>query len=199
MYNILLEGRFPESYKGYPLNTDFRVGIKLTLLSEDTAFPEDLRLLKAFDLLYKAKVPDIETAYAGLVWFLSTGKSEVYYADIEPEKPDTERCIDFEYDATDIWAAFMSRGIDLRKENMHWFAFMSLIPYLGDCPLTQRMSYRATDLNELKGSTREYYAKLKNRYRIRKPLTREEYDLAMKEAEDTLGSYYMKLKRGDFK
>ena len=58
MLNVLLDG-FPEDYMGYPINTDFRVGILLTLLVEDNRYDDSLKMLKACDLLYKEKVPDL--------------------------------------------------------------------------------------------------------------------------------------------
>ena len=108
MYNCLLE-QFPTEYRGSAINTSFRVGIALTLLTEDTRFPEDLKLLKAFDLLYKDKVPDFETAFNGMMWFLSCGRSEIYY--LEDELNETnEKYLDFQFDAFDIYGAFLVAG-----------------------------------------------------------------------------------------
>ena len=49
--NVLLDG-FPTEYKGYKINTDFRIGILITLLQEDESIDEDLKLLQALNLLY---------------------------------------------------------------------------------------------------------------------------------------------------
>lgn len=196
MFNVLLDATFPESYEGYALNTDFRVGIALTLLQEDQTFPEDLKLVKAFDLLYKDKVPPVETALKGLLWFLSLGKSEQHYED-EKEETTTDKAIDFNIDSLDIWGAFWAKGIDLTKVNMHWFKFMTAIGYLGENPLTQKIAYRTTDLSKLKGDTRKFYAELKEKYKVKKVYTQEEYDLIVKNREQKFGSYYAKLMKGN--
>jgi hypothetical protein len=193
LFNCILDG-FPQSYKGYLLNTDFKVGILLTLLLEDEDIPDDLKYLQAFDLLYKDKVPDdMELAVEGLIWFISCGKSELFYADGYKEDKCSEKCIDFTQDHLDIWGAFWARGIDLTVTNMHWFKFMSAIGNLGDCPLSTKIGYRATELKDMKGETRAYYAKLKEKYRVRKIVTREELSSIISNAEKKHGSYYAKL------
>ena len=192
MFNVLLDNDFPNSYEGYELNTDFRVGIQLTLLQEDASFPEDLKLLKAFDLLYKDKVPPPDIAIKGLLWFLSLGKSEQHTID-DKEETTTDKALDFNLDSLDIWGAFWSKGIDLTKVNMHWFKFMTAIGYLGECPLTQKIAYRTTDLSKLKGDTRKFYAELKEKYKIKPVYSDEEYERIMKNLEEEHGSYYVKL------
>ena len=136
MYNCLIE-QFPSDYRGSAINTNFRVGVMLTLLTEDTRFPEDMKRLKAFDILYKDKVPDIETAYSGLIWFLSCGRSEVYYLE-DDLAGSNEKYLDFQFDAFDIYGSFLAKGVDLHKSNMHWFKFMAMLNNLGDCPLSQK-------------------------------------------------------------
>lgn len=194
MYNCLLE-QFPTEYRGSAINTSFRVGIALTLLTEDTRFPEDLKLLKAFDLLYKDKVPDFETAFNGMMWFLSCGRSEIYY--LEDELQDTnEKYIDFQFDSFDIYGAFLVSGVDLHKSNMHWFKFMAFLNNLGDCPLSQKISYRATDTSKMKGDTKNYYIDLKSKFKIKTQVTKEERDAYLEEQKEKFGSYYYKLLGG---
>lgn len=194
MYNCLLEN-FPISYKGFNINTNFKVGITLTLLTEDNRFPEDLKLIKAFDILYKDKVPDFNTAFEGLMWFLSCGKSEEYYLEDSLEDSN-EKCIDFQFDSYDIYGAFLSKGVDLHKSNMHWFKFMALLNNLGDCPLSQKISYRSTDTSKMKGDTKSYYLKLKEKYKIRTQVTKEERQSYLDEKKEKYGSYYYKLLGG---
>ena len=192
MFNVLLDNDFPSEFEGYKLNTDYRVGIQLTLLQEDETFPEDLKLIKALDLLYSEKVPPLEIAIKGLLWFLSCGKSEQRTEDEEEHSND--KAIDFNIDSLDIWGAFFSKGIDLTKVNMHWFKFMTMLGYIDkDCPLAQKMAFRTTDLSKLKGDTRKYYAELKEKYKIKKVYTSEEYEAIVKQKEEKYGSYYAKL------
>lgn len=197
MLNVLLDG-FPEDYMGYPINTDFRVGILLTLLVEDNKYDDSLKMLKAFDLLYKEKVPDLMTALDGITWFLSCGKSEDYFEDdIEKRSKESSssntKCIDFNFDSMDIWGAFWGRGIDLSNTKMHWFKFMSALSNLGDCPLTQKISYRSMDTSKLKGESKKYYEELKEKYKVKNIISKEEYEKSLKEKESMFGSYYMKL------
>lgn len=195
MFNCLLDG-FPEEFEGYPLNTDYRVGVLITLLLDDDEVDEKLKLIQAFDLLYAEKVPeDPKLAIRGLLWFLSCGKSEICYADGYVDEKSVEQCLDFNLDHLDIWGAFWAKGVDLNEVNMHWFKFMSALSNLGDCPITQKISYRATDLSKMKGETRKYYSELKNKYRVRKIVTRDEMEAILQEAEAKHGSYYAKLLR----
>lgn len=195
LLNVLLDG-FPKEYQGYPINTDFRIGIILSLLLEDdTIDDEELRLMHALTLLYKDKVPeDIGVAMSGLYWFLSCGKSEIYYDEDEDNDDSTDKSIDFNVDHLDIWAAFYKLGVDLEQTNMHWFKFCSLLGSLGDCALSQKAQYRTVDLSDMTGETRKYYAKLKRKYKVRKLISKEEHDAKLKEIESTYGSYYMKLR-----
>lgn len=193
LFNCLLDG-FPKEFMGYQINTDFKVGILLSLLMEDDDIPDDLRFLQAFNLLYKEKVPDDENvAIRGLMWFLSCGRSEICYADGYQDEKQKEPCIDFNQDHMDIWGAFWARGIDLTTAKMHWFKFMSAIGNLGDCPLSNKMSYRATDVSKMHGDTKKYYKELKDKYKVRKIITVEEMDKLLKKAEEKHGSYYAKL------
>ena len=195
LLNVLLDG-FPKEYKGYPINTDFRIGIMLSLLLEDdTIDDEELRLMHALTLLYKDKVPeDIGIAMSGLYWFLSCGKTEIYYDEDEDNDDSLDKSIDFNVDHLDIWAAFYKLGVDLEQANMHWFKFCSLLGSLGDCALSQKAQYRTVDLSDMTGETRKYYAKLKRKYKVRKLISKEEHDAKLKEIESTYGSYYMKLR-----
>ena len=191
--NVLLDG-FPTQYKGYKINTDFRRGILITLLQEDESIDEDLKLLQALNLLYAEKVPDdLDVATKGLMWFLSCGKSELYFEEDEDNDDSPDKALDFTQDHLDIWSAFYKLGVDLEKDNLHWFKFLSLLGSIGDCALAQKIQFRTTDLTKMKGDTRKYYLKLKNKYKVRKVITKEEHEAKMKEMEQNYGSYYMKL------
>lgn len=190
--NVLLDG-FPNDYKGFKINTDYRVGILISLLFDDDEIEDDLKIMQAIELLYIDKPADFETAQNGVLWFISCGKSELCYADGYVDERPTEKCLDFTQDALDIWGAFWSKGIDLNEVNMHWFKFMSAIGNLGDCALTQKMGYRATDLTKMQGETKKHYSELKDKYRVRRIVTKDEMDEIIEKAEQKHGSYYAKL------
>lgn len=195
IFNCLLDG-FPTKYKGYTINTDWRIGVLISLLLDDEEIPFDLRVMQSLNLLYKDKVPDDpDLAFNGVLWFLSCGKSEICYADGYQDDKPNEPCIDFTQDHLDIWGGFWSKGIDLETADMHWFKFMQALANLGDCPMSQKMSYRATNTSKMSGETKKYYNELKMKYRVRKIVTAEEYEKLCEAAEQKHGSYYAKLMR----
>lgn len=184
VWNCLLDG-FPEDYKGYKINTDFRVGILINLLFEDEKIDENAKLLQAFNLLYKEEVPEPDVAYDGLMWFLSCGSSELVYDDETGlDSKSKERLIDYNYDSLDIWGAFWSKGVDLTKTHMHWFKFITALHNLGDCPISQKMEYRSMDLQDMKGEMKKQYSKLKCRVRARHVYTREEAEELIRQREE---------------
>ena len=104
MFNCILDG-FPEDYMGYPIRSDFRIGIKLTLLTEDNTIDDFIKQKFALTLLYKEpnKIKDIGVALDGLVWFLTCGNSEIYYDD------------DYTYDFTNFKSMLSSEGLPFVK------------------------------------------------------------------------------------
>lgn len=188
MWNCLLDG-FPSDYRGFPIRTDFRIGIMISLLLEDEEIDENTRYLKAFDLLYSEVVPDIDTAYNGLMWFLSCGKSELH-TEFEYKDNDisNEKILDFNIDALDIWGGFWAMGVDLTKSKIHWFKFMSMLSNLRDCPITQKMSYRSMTLSGMSGETRKQYSKLKEKCKIRPTFTKDEYEKIVEERKKYIES-----------
>lgn len=192
--NPLLDGKFPDSYRGYKINTDFRVGIKLTLLSQDDSFDDEVKLLASFSLLYADKVPeDINVAVSGLKWFLSLGRSDFIFVN-EPVNDDTtDVALDFNQDALDIWAEFIKLGYDLTIDNLHWFAFMSILRNINDCNLTKKMGYRTVDLKCMTGETKKQYKKLKEQYKIREMISVDEYNDRVKSLNNSGDSYYANL------
>lgn len=192
--NPLLDGKFPDSYKGYKLNTDFRVGIKLTLLAEDDSFEDSLKLLASFNLLYTDKVPtDINVAMSGLKWFLSLGKSDFIFVNEPVDDEVTDKALDFNQDSMDIWAEFKKMGYDLTVDNLHWFAFMSLLRNINECNLSKKMGYRTVDLKGMSGETKKQYKKLKEQFKIREMLSVDEYNKRVKDLNESGDSYYANL------
>lgn len=211
MYNILQEG-YPTEYKGYLLNTDFRIGIEISnILSSkgDTddevadAYMECLYLLMGKAALY---VDDNEVLEV-LSWFLNGGSEtkgkkktsktvESIGGRVLPEDSSDEDESDFEvdilYDFTEdserIYSAFYARyHIDLAKEEMHWFKFLALLSDLRDCSFTDVMGYRGADLSQYEGKEKEMRAELKKQYRIHPPLSKGYYKFLQEKYSD-LGS-----------
>ena len=51
MYDMMTE-KLPTKYKGYLIDTDFRVGIKISLALDDWQLGDEERVLTALSLLY---------------------------------------------------------------------------------------------------------------------------------------------------
>lgn len=197
MYNILQDG-FPNEYNGYLLRTDFRVGIEISNIlssietdNEDEkldAYMECLYLLMGTAALYVTDSEPLEI----LSWFLNGGevnktkKKSVKIESIggrviEDESDceldfDNDIIYDFEQDSSRIYSAFYSRyGIDLAKEDMHWFKFLALLSDLRDCSFTDVMGYRGVDLSMYEGKEKELRAELKKQYRLHPPLSKGYY------------------------
>lgn len=58
---------------------------------------------------------------------------------------------------------------------MHWFKFIAFIKNVGECPLTQKISYRVMKLDGMSGDMLEHYKKLKKSSQIKTEISREEY------------------------
>lgn len=192
IWNCLVDG-FPTEYKGYKMRTDWRIGVLLSMLMSDEGVDSDYRLPVALHTLYEEVPKDVNIAVEGLEWFMTSGRSEVCYADGYTPPASPEKCIDFQQDSLDIYGAFMAHGIELEKTEMHWFKFMAMLTNLGDCPITQKIGMRSMDISKLKGEQRKQYAEMKERYRVRQLVTREEYKEIVDAMSEQYGSYYAKL------
>lgn len=182
MHNILLD-KSPSEYKGYLLRTDYRIGIQLIAILEDSELEDEDKLLDALVLLYGCGIPDdIQLALNGLKWFLSCGRvcspeaqsSFLDYEDINEELDETVSsngrvAFDFAVDAMYIEGAFRERyGVELSSVRMHWFEFMSLFRCLKDTQLNDLMYYRTVDIYKLPKNQRIEMRKLQEKYKIRK-------------------------------
>lgn len=156
--NILLD-RLPVEYEGYLIRTSFRIGIQLSLLFTDPNYTDEERIPIALNLLYGNGIPeDLRKAVDGLTWFMAGGE-KVSNASTN-EKP----VFYWDFDSARIYSSFMSSyGIDLTKEDMHWFKF---IPMLGsirkDSALSQAINIRTYDTKNLSGKAKAEMMKLRN-------------------------------------
>ena len=179
MYDMMTE-KLPTKYKGYLIDTDFRVGIKISLALDDWQLGDEERVLTALSLLYGEGIPDdMNIALDGLRWFLTCGKEadKASYSDIDDVDNAKESVnvkgddisFDFEVDASNIYAAFLKNyNIDLTKTDMHWFQFIALFSNLKNTSLNDMMYYRTLDLSQYKGEQKAEMKALKERYKIHK-------------------------------
>lgn len=115
MFNVLLD-KLPTEYKGFPIDSDFQIGIQIMQALEDGELTEQEGQSVALSLLFLAEdenrdplpLPDAETAIEGLMWFL-TGWNHDHNS-----KGDKTRVTDFDIDQWRIYSAFRQHyGINL--------------------------------------------------------------------------------------
>lgn len=163
-----------------PIDPDFRIMMRLSMLSEaeETSESDFLRILHDF---YRGNPPpDIEKAVELLCWFASCGKRDKPNKRVSPDLRKQDRGFSFYVDQGLIYAAFQEAyRIDLSAVHLHWWLFNELLDALPDHVLLMRViHWRLADLKKLPKAQREFYRKMKETYAIRKkgaPKTYEEH------------------------
>lgn len=205
MFNVMLD-RLPTEYKGYPINSDFRIGIQIFQLLNDDDFADSEKFYKAYDLLFLDEdretgesvpfkdengadipLPDIQTAQDGIQWFLSD-----WYTD-NPVKSSREEKKDMDYDVDQwrIFSAFLTQfGINLNEIDMHFWVFMGLLSTLNECAFTRIVDIRTKPIDpKMAPSDKAELKKVKERYALEDveeqmtPKEKEDYDAFMKYAK----------------
>lgn len=170
MYNPMLD-RLPEDYKGWLIRTDYRIGVQLQLCVSDPELTEAEKTGTALRLLYGNGMPDFETALAGLSWFMSCGEETPARQDDEPPV----YC--FERDAGRIVSAFRRVfGIDISRERLHWFQFVSMLGDLSGTAFTNVIDIRTTDASEIDRKKRAEFIRMKKRFALSSQYTKEELE-----------------------
>ena len=168
MFNLLLDP-LPEDYEGYLIRTDYRIGVQISQALEDEELEPGERMQVALGLLFGNGVPEAETAFAGLQWFLSGGQ-EVENTGDEPEAGDGIRYFSFDADAGRLYSGFRrAYGVDLDKTQMHWFRFLALLADLGKCAFTQVVDYRSADLSKMDKETKKAYLAMRRKFALPQP------------------------------
>lgn len=210
MFNVMLD-KLPTEYKGFPINSDFRIGIQIFQLLNDADFSDIERFYKAYDLLFLNEdeetgesipfkdengidipLPDIHTAQEGIQWFL-TG----WYTD-NPVKGEKEGRKDMDYDVDQwrIFSAFLTQfGINLNEVDMHFWVFMGLLSTLEECAFIRIMDIRMTKIDpRMKPSDKKALKEAKERYALGQaeeqmtPQEQEELDIFMSYAKKKIVS-----------
>lgn len=203
-FNPLLD-KFPTEYNGIKMNTDFRVGILLSLLFNSGKFSDEEKKLQALSLLYGDNFAesgvDIIDLWKGVEWFISVGYNKCINTvdnktnDKDDDEDDDESLkdkdgndliftteykeddgiIDFEFDASRIYTAFLrTYGVDLTEVKMHFFKFMFMLSDLdSDCSESKVIDIRQTNLKDMDKKQRAAYIKLKKVYAIPTELDEE--------------------------
>lgn len=140
-----------------PINTDFRVAIKIMSAFADIELTEPEKLEVMVRLLYPKPPRDAAAAVKQGLKFLNIGAA--------PEPPPEPAVYNFEKDSKYIYTAFRSTyNIDLETvEHMHWWKFRALFSDLGECFFTHLVGIRSRmHTGELLASEKKYVAKNKD-------------------------------------
>lgn len=143
MMNILTD-ELPTSVdisgKVYRINADFRTCLKVIMAFEDNELTPQEKQIVLLSNLYPAMPANVQEAITQAQRFLNGGKSE----NEENNEESPARVYSFSKDANFIFAAFrQTHGIDLQKEDLHWWTFLALFMDLGqDTTFCQLVSLR---------------------------------------------------------
>ena len=148
---------FPSTYKGYKLNTDFRVGILIRNLILDEDIDEEQKIRDIIDLLFVDDYPRDEQLLSEIIsWFMQLGYNKGVndlYSDTDDDvdlfgenssddessdecskksgelpSSDEQDVVDFEFDSARIYTGFLrTYGIDLSVEHIHYWKFMFML------------------------------------------------------------------------
>ena len=148
---------FPSTYKGYKLNTDFRVGILIRNLILDEDIDEEQKIRDIIELLFVDDYPRDESLLSEIIsWFMQLGYNKGVndlYSDTDDDvdlfnenssdDESSDECskksgeipssteqdvVDFEFDSARIYTGFLrTYGIDLSVEHIHYWKFMFML------------------------------------------------------------------------
>ena len=183
MFNVLLDP-LPTEYRGFPIDSDFQIGIQIMQALEDGKLSRQEVALSLLFLQEDAQgnqllLPDAETALEGLVWFLTDWNHD------HNSKVDKTRITDFNIDQWRIYSAFKQHyGINLNTDKLHFWEFMGLLTTLPECAYTRVIDIRAKKITSKMGKDeKKAYAELKKVYALDQ-LNEVEYTDNQKEAID---------------
>lgn len=190
MFNVMLD-RLPTEYNGYSINSDFRIGIQMFQIMNDSELSEMERFYKACELLFDVdgadQFPDMQTMQDGIQWFLSGWYTDNPVNDEKKEHKD----MDYDVDQWRIFSAFLTQfGINLNEADMHFWVFMGLLSTLEECSFTRIVDIRTKKIDpKLKPSDKAELKKVKERYALEQveeemtPQEKADYDAFMKYAK----------------
>lgn len=188
--NILLDG-LPSSVEiagtEVEISTGYRTGIYFEQAIDDWKLTSREKLDTALALYFPGVVfhPSVkEEAVDKLLWFYRCGREK---------RPESEggsgggtKSFSYEHDAGYMYAAFLQAyGIDLTKEDIHWWQFRALFESLPeDTMLVKIIGYRTAEVPPKASSeTRQRIERLKRIYALPLDADRQQ---AMTDLEDIL-------------
>ena len=135
MNNVMLDP-LPDEWKGFFVNTDFRIGLQISLLQYDKEISEREKVWAIIWLMFESydekdseenpvlrEYPDGDDLQECIHWFLNG-----WYHDRPVQSDDRRKLVDYDIDQWRIYADFLQiYGIDLSVADMHWWKFNGLL------------------------------------------------------------------------
>nr|DAJ42831.1 MAG TPA: hypothetical protein [Caudoviricetes sp.] len=166
MYNILLDP-LPKDWNGYPIDTDFQIGIMISQCLTDDSLSDLEKFYVAAWLLFPTDSrPDNAGIGKAINWYMTDFLHDNY-----PEKKRNDVVMDWDIDQWRIYAAFWAQyHIDLNRTRMHWFQFMGLLTNLEECAFTRVMDIRQKEItSKMSPEEKKVYRNAKKIYEIKPP------------------------------
>lgn len=163
----------------FSVNTSFRVILRTLRLLDDESVPDRLKLAMLLEQFYGKHIPrDIEAAVKAYQIFVRRGE-------MTENKPSTTPPVfDFEQDAPEVYASFLSLyGLDLLESEMHWWQFSALLDgaFRVDSALSEKIKLRK--LNPDKCEDPYAVREAQEAIRIETKVTRAEHALRQRLAD----------------
>lgn len=177
-FNILtdaLPGHVTLYETKYPVHTSFKNWLKISELLKDMT---GKNIGKALSLCYQESLPpNLPSSILGMMHFYNRGALSS-----APQGEKKEPVVSFSQDADVIFAAFRQvYGIDLTKEDLHWYVFCALFSALSEDNAFQNLiRLRTMDETTIKNpQRRRKVQRLKEKVRLKSESV-SEIDVAQK-------------------
>lgn len=163
VFNIMLDEK-PVAWNGFPVNTDFRIGIQISQVLGNIELSEYEKTGKVIDLLFPGIVP--ENVQDAVLWFLNG-----WNHDRHRSRNDRVKDIDFDIDQWRIYSAFRAQyGIDLNTADLHYWEFMALLTTLEECAFTRVIDIRHKKVSpKMKAEERKAISEAQRVYALVQP------------------------------
>jgi len=162
----------------FPINTDFRIGIRFDELTRSKSLKDSDKFVGALILYYgEDGIPrDMLEAHNALLKFYMCGKLDEEKKQPQ-DKKNAKRVYDYAHDGQYIYAAFYDQyHIDLTEADLHWWKFRAMFAGLKpENEIVKIMGYRASDTARIKNKDeRARVRSLKQLYALPEEATVEE-------------------------
>lgn len=129
----------------FAINASYRNILRILAMLQDDEVVESHKPAMLCKWFYDVTPFNVDAAITAFMDFLHRGDLP---KDTDSSRPQT---FDYEQDAPDIYASFMSLyGIDLLETDMHWWRFSALLDgaFRTDCALSEKVKLRTVDASK---------------------------------------------------